>query len=455
MKIPDYRRAVIVPMLILLSSCSRGTEAAPSPVYRIQSGNGLSLLTATDTHYLSASLTDNGPAFKRSLAVGDGKQLGYSDEIMEALGYDIQIQRPDVLIISGDLTNNGEEASHLDFANHLKAIEQASATQIYVIPGNHDIMNPWAGKFKGQRLYPADSVTPEEFSRIYNAFGYEEALTRDTDSLSYLAAPSDDLWLLMLDTIQYRNNKKLGHPRLDGRLTNSTLQWIRQCGKLASAHGAHIVAVMHHSLLDHSEFIQKGFTISDNHKVIDVLCQSGIKAAFSGHIHIQNIESSPVGGGTGIYDIAGSALSVYPHQYGVLKYSPLRQTLDYSTDKLNMEEWAQASGITDPNLLHFDHYSEESFRRLSSGRIYAQLLKDSDYADYTAAELQLMAEIAGRLSELYFAGTSYTGNAAIIASVGYRLWLDAPSGGLRSYVIGMAGRKLKDDQHLHVPLQDY
>ncbi|CAH1194883.1 3',5'-cyclic adenosine monophosphate phosphodiesterase CpdA [Paenibacillus auburnensis] len=440
---------ILLSLLFLLLSCSR--QAEQNPVFRIQSGQNIKLLTTTDTHYLSPGLTDNGPAFSRFLAAGDGKQVTYSDETLNALEYDIGLQRPAAVIISGDLTHNGEKASHQDLAKHLQSIEQRTGTRVYVIPGNHDVQNPWARSFQGERQIPVDSVSPRAFRSIYGAFGYEEAVLSDKDSLSYLAAPSDDLWLLMLDTSQYRSNKKLGHPQLDGQLSASTLKWIDKCSRLAADHGAHMVAVMHHSLLDHSEFIQDGFTINNNKQVIETLVRSGITTVLSGHIHIQDIRKYSAEA-TDIYDIAESALSVYPHQYGVLNYSPADQTLDYSTSRLNVELWAKAAGNTDSNLLHFDAYSEEAFRKLSADRSYARLAQDSRYANYTSIRLQAMADVVGKLNEIYFAGTADSDLAAVLASEGYRLWQDAPASGLRSYVVGMAQLEQQDNHHLLVKL---
>ncbi|OKP90226.1 hypothetical protein A3848_12765 [Paenibacillus sp. P32E] len=445
----SFRRLVLIPVLLTVASCS-GQETTPQQ-YRIQSGHNLTIMTTTDTHYLSKSLTDFGPAFNQFLAAGDGKQLGYSEEIISALGHDIEIRTPDALIISGDLTNNGEKRSHKDLAKRLKIIEQNTGTRVYVIPGNHDILNPWAREFKDERQYMADNITPKEFRSLYHAFGYDEALLNDKDTLSYLAAPSEDLWLLMLDTSQYANNSALGHPQLDGRVPPSTLQWIDECGKLASSSGAHIIAVMHHSLLDHSDFIQEGFTVNDNAQVVDALKRNGIATALSGHIHIQDISENS-GDGTSIYDIADSALSVYPHQYGMLKYSSADHTLDYSTSKLNMELWAASSGSKDSNLLNFGTYSEQNFRKRSSTRSYARLSEDEAYDKYSDAELQVMADLVGRLNEIYFAGTAKTDLPGLIALDGFRLWQNATSSGLKSYVLGMARRVPKDNHQLHIKL---
>ncbi|WP_157793956.1 metallophosphoesterase [Paenibacillus donghaensis] len=446
------RRACIGLLLFALAGCSDGNAVIQEPpVYRIQSGSDLTLFTATDTHYLAPGLTDGGAAFRSFLAAGDGKQLEYSNEMIQALAYDVQTQRPDVLILSGDLTNNGERESHLELARHLQQIEQSSGTRVYVVPGNHDLLNPWAQSFKGRRRYDTESIDTANFRSIYSHFGYDEALSRDKESLSYLAAPADDLWLLMLDTTQSRNNAKLGSPQLDGRLGAATLQWIDACGKLAAKEGAQLVAVMHHNLLDHSELIQEGFTINDRQQVTDTLINNGVAATLSGHIHIQDISTYQQGSHP-IYDIANSALSVYPHQYGVLKYSAAARTLDYSTTRLNMELWAAANGSKDPNLLQFGTYSKEAFSNRSAKRSYARLSANSIYSGYTPEERWRMAETVGRLNEIYFAGTGATELPAVLSSAGYKLWLDAPADGLKHYVLTMAQREKKNNQQLHVQL---
>ena len=63
------------------------------------------------------------------------------DEILGAFTYEVKNKKPDVLIISGDLTSNGEKKSHVDLAEKLKEIEKAG-TAIYVVRGNHDVLNP-------------------------------------------------------------------------------------------------------------------------------------------------------------------------------------------------------------------------------------------------------------------------------------------------------------------------
>lgn len=445
------RQVVIVSLVVIILTGCSGQHSSHPPTYRIRSGSDLTLFTTTDLHYLSTKLTDHGPAFKRYLANGDGKQLQYSDEMMNAFAYDIENQQPDIVLISGDLTNNGEEQSHRDMAEHLKAIEHNSGTQVYVIPGNHDLLNPWARQFRDQHQYYTETISAKEFRKIYKSFGYMDALLQDENTLSYLATPSDDLWLLMLDTSQHLNNNKLGYPQLEGKLRPSTLEWIDKCGKLASQNGAQIVAVMHHNLLDHNEIIKKGYTVNNNQDVISALLRNDITTVLSGHIHIQDI-SHYQQDSKQIHDITRSALSVYPHQFGILKYSSMSHTLDYSTSKLNMELWAKESGNSDPNLLDYSTYSKTFLRHQSTKRTLARLSVDSRYDSYPLSQQEAMAEVVGHLYELYCSGSAHTQKASIIASPGYRLWMNAPTSEIKSQVLWLSGQDEKDNNHLHVEL---
>jgi 3',5'-cyclic AMP phosphodiesterase CpdA len=144
--IKKYKLAILVFLIFVLGGCN-GQSIALKKDYKIKSGKDIVFYTATDLHYLSKGLTDNGEAFNKFISSGDGKQLKYIDEIFNAFTYNIKTTKPDVLIISGDLTNNGEKQSHLDLAKKLKTIEE-SGTPVYVIPGNHDISNPYARGFK-------------------------------------------------------------------------------------------------------------------------------------------------------------------------------------------------------------------------------------------------------------------------------------------------------------------
>lgn len=74
--------------------------------------DGLTLFVATDLHYLAPELTDHGSCFTQMIERGDGKVMAYSEELVEAFVAQVIARHPDALILSGDLTFDGERASH-------------------------------------------------------------------------------------------------------------------------------------------------------------------------------------------------------------------------------------------------------------------------------------------------------------------------------------------------------
>lgn len=106
----------------------------------------------TDPHYLSPELHDQDVAFQKMQNTAAGKDLVYSKERMEALVAQVESERPKVLIVSGDMTFNGEYQSFIELVEFFKRIE-ALGTTVLVEPGNHDIADGWARKFQGNENY--------------------------------------------------------------------------------------------------------------------------------------------------------------------------------------------------------------------------------------------------------------------------------------------------------------
>ena len=89
------------------------------------SGLGETLITATDLHFLAPTLTDHGAFFNQLIENSDGKVISYSEECLEAFVDQVIARKPDVLILSGDLTFNGERESHEALVQKLARIERA------------------------------------------------------------------------------------------------------------------------------------------------------------------------------------------------------------------------------------------------------------------------------------------------------------------------------------------
>ncbi|MBC1623400.1 metallophosphoesterase [Listeria welshimeri] len=419
-------------ILLLISSslfgCSSASDKTEKITAPIEKDQDLSIIETTDVHYFAPSLTDNGAAFKQYVAAGDGKQLAYSDEITDAFLEDVEAKKTDVLIISGDLTNNGEKTSHEELAKKLAQVEKAG-TQVFVVPGNHDINNPWARKFEKDKQLPTDTITPTDFSKIYGDFGYKDAISSDDFSLSYLAAPSSKVWLLMLDTAIYKTNMQQGTPTTEGGLTTGTLDWVKECSTLAEKNGAKLIPVMHHNLTNHSDVIQRGFTINYNQQVIDTLTAGNMEFSLSGHIHTQNIRTAKSTDGKEITDIVTNALSVYPHKYGNITYSAKNKNFTYQSQKLDIESWAKEHGKTDKNLLNFDKFDYDTFYNSGYDKAIMDLMTSDAYKTYSQSDKEKMADTMGLNNMYFFAGT------APPKSAGMALWDSAPNSFLKDYVL--------------------
>ena len=126
----------------------------------------------SDLHVMAPELLVNeGSAFEEYLAK-DRKMLRESLEILDTLVNSILELKPDLVLVTGDLTKDGERLSHQLVAAQLQRLIDAGI-QVLVVPGNHDINNPDAKVFDGDSATPADTITRAEFAEIYHNMGYD------------------------------------------------------------------------------------------------------------------------------------------------------------------------------------------------------------------------------------------------------------------------------------------
>lgn len=419
----------VVICLCLLGCNNSSTSNLDSAINHTDSNisGELNLFVATDLHYLSPSLHDNGEAFHTYIKSGDSKLLHYSEQLLDAWITQVIHAQPEAVIISGDLTNNGEKLSHHELAKKLRQIE-AAGSEVYVIPGNHDILNPWARSFKNDKQYITDHITEKEFASIYKNFGYDKALSIDKHSLSYVAQVSNELWLLMLDTSKYDHNMRLGYPQTDGELSKETLSWVKENGELAQKNNAKIITVMHHNLIDHSDFSNMGFTLNNDDQLFDILHQQSISLTLSGHLHIQDIRSKK-----GVYDIATSAFVVYPYHFGVIHFTPELASFSYHTEKIDVDGWSRLIGSSNPDLLQFNDYGQNFFITHS----YDKAFKSLEGQGYSDEERNSMAEAMSAINLYYFAGRGEEISQELFESSGVNLWRNATSQFIKDYVLSM------------------
>ncbi|MDR1429028.1 MAG: metallophosphoesterase [Spirochaetaceae bacterium] len=408
----------------------------------------ISIYITNDVHFLAPSLHDSGQRYRNLISGSDGKNIEALPVLLEALSMTIGAEKPDILLVNGDLTFNGERESHRSLARYFEELEK-TGTQVFVLPGNHDIANPFARSFFGNEVRVAPSVNPGEFASIYRNFGFAGALSRDRASLSYVAEPFPGLRLLMLDSCKYKNNKALGFPELGGAFSEATRKWIRGEARKARRDGALFVVSMHHNAMDHHPLINEGFTIDDDESFQDLLAEEGIQFVLSGHIHAQEISMRQRDAGT-VYDIATSSLAVYPHQTGVLSAvpdGPLSGEWRYAVKPPDVETWARAADSADEGFQNFNQYSKDYFTRIS-GNMARRRLDTSALSD---GEMDALGRLMGLLNSRYFSGTSYLNAQDIPDSPEYRLLQEHDYEFLSSYVKTIMEDRPPRDTELTIP----
>ena len=80
------------------------------------SASATQIMVVSDIHYMDESLYEGSELFLRALRAGDGKLTQHSGELMAALVAEADRLRPDAMVVTGDLTFNGERASHVGLA---------------------------------------------------------------------------------------------------------------------------------------------------------------------------------------------------------------------------------------------------------------------------------------------------------------------------------------------------
>jgi 3',5'-cyclic AMP phosphodiesterase CpdA len=267
----------------------------------------------SDPHHYDGSLGVEGAAFERCLAE-DRKLLRESGEILEEALRGIATVQAQFVIVPGDLTKDGERSSHLQVAGYLQRIEE-SGKRVYVICGNHDVLNPEALRYEGEETERVPNVSPAEFASIYAPFGYSESLRRDPASLSYIAEPVPGLWLLALDSCIYGEAGEKEHRVDAGRFSPATLAWIEDSLIEAARQGKAVAAVMHHGVMEHYRGQQKhygAYVVEDSAHVSRLLAAYNVRLVFTGHYHAQDITLERWNDGRFLYDVETGSLVTYP-----------------------------------------------------------------------------------------------------------------------------------------------
>lgn len=315
--------------LFFLASCDDDNSSSPTKEL------GAKIAVFSDPHLLAPSLGSSGVAFQTYISM-DRKMIAESDAILASLVETIKNSDVEIVLVPGDLTKDGEKASHELFAQYMADIE-STGKEVYVIPGNHDVNNPGSYSYQGDEAVSTPTVSASEFASIYADFGYSEAIAKDPNSLSYVVEPSEGLWLIGMDGCRYSENDGKGHSVTGGKFSDATLAWIKDQIAEGKSQGKMIFGMLHHGILEHfpdqkTNPISAEYVIDNWEAVSAELASAGMQVVFTGHFHSNDIVEKDFGSSK-LYDIETGSTVTYPCPYRYLTLTKDR-TLEVTTHRI-------------------------------------------------------------------------------------------------------------------------
>lgn len=261
-----------------------------------------------DTHHYSKTLGTTGRQyFLRSGS--DQKCLAETGAIIDAVFEKISNSDTDAVMIAGDVTNDGEMVSHIEFREKLYKLREKK--RVYLITATHDWCcdgNP--RRFKGNTVTHDVEVMPSsKLPEFYRDFGPADAISKfitHIGTCSYVVQLSDNVRLLALNDDKNDNDH--------AGFTEDHFKWIEeQIGK-AYEDNCLIIGMEHHLLTPHiSPLITGGGTcVADREYVASRLADAGLRYMFVGHSHIQNTTDFKSKKGNIIKEVNIGSLVGYP-----------------------------------------------------------------------------------------------------------------------------------------------
>ena len=298
------------------------------------------VMLLSDIHVMSPELvTDPNNASYQKMIGNDRKLLKYSYDIFKTYCDTIKALHPDLVLIPGDLTKDGELLSHQAVAEGLQQLLDEGIPSL-VIPGNHDIESQMARAYDYDGVKMAETITIDQFAEIYRNFGYGEGMDRDPSSLSYVCEPIPGLVLIAIDDSRVPSK---GIDRISdmefGRITQATLDWVVEKADEARRQDKRVLAMVHHQMMEHfngqTSFFGSSVT-EHGDSIARIFAAHGIKAVFTGHMHIPNASKLwSVDGKDSIYDISSASTISYPSHYRMLLFDENLSTMKVVSRPVN------------------------------------------------------------------------------------------------------------------------
>lgn len=249
----------------------------------------------TDTHYFAKSLSASGKPYEEFMDF-EQKCFAETPYINDAVfDYLAKQTETDTILIAGDLSFNGEKASHEEFSALLKKVRDAGK-KIYVVTAGHDIeQNPFEYTDEGRQH--VECVQFADLYDYYRDFGYDDAISFYKENLSYVAQLADGVRLLVLcnDSAEKKNIA----------YTDELLAWAKEQMNKARADGQMMFAMEHYPVLPGQPILTliPDARQKESKKLYTLLADNGVHLIFTGHMHNQSINMVETENGNKFFDV--------------------------------------------------------------------------------------------------------------------------------------------------------
>lgn len=268
----------------------------------------LKLTFIADTHYYSKTLGTDGRQYELRSG-SDQKCLAETSEIIDAAFEKIADSDTHCVLIAGDVSNDGEMVSHIEFREKLYKLREKK--KVYLITATHDWCNDLnPRRYVGDEVFnDVPTMSSKELPEFYKDFGPSDAISKfitHIGTCSYVVQLSDSVRLLAL------NDDKNAHNHAG--FTEEHFEWIENQIKKANDDNCLIIGMEHHLLTPHisSLITGGGVCVADREHVASRLADAGLRYMFVGHSHIQNTTDFKSKNGNTITEVNVGSLVGYP-----------------------------------------------------------------------------------------------------------------------------------------------
>lgn len=367
----------------------------------------LKIAVASDLHYSSSSeeleRTNDDEIFwyANRRAAMEEESAFIIDAFLKQCAEDDSV---DYVLIAGDLTDSGKRRAedHRAVAAKLRAFEETTGKDVFVINGNHDASETNGTSFA-------------EFKEIYSEFGYDKALTSRDEDCSYTANLGDKYRLIALDSNSPSKSTEDG-------MTADKLRWVKNQTEQAKKDGRYPIVMMHHNLLDHmpmQRIISRNFIVKFHNTTASLFADWGVKVVISGHEHCSDVASFTSAAGNVIYDFATTSLTMYPLSYRIFDFddneirysSELIRSID--TEALLAVQPALSKTQTDAMNENLNAYAKGFLKTGVKYRLERGLSTEKIGIDEKSPFYELVKTATERLTELL--NTPYEGENGVYA----------------------------------------